>query len=103
MKGMLMDGYTMQDKPSKIKTIEEFFALIQEHYDSQGVDRVSPDDAARGIINMLMKRVGEGEMKKVPDNMPEKIRPLFQHRTSEQAVQAGRRRTTKRELEVPES
>ncbi len=102
MKGMLMDGYDYKGKPLKIKTIEEFYDAIQLNYDSQRRDTVSPDEAARGVINMLYKKVGEGEMRKVADNMPIKIRPLFQLRGPEQAARPGRRRTTKRELEVPQ-
>jgi hypothetical protein len=31
-------------------------------------------------MNVLFNRIGEGEMRKVADNMPLKLKPLFEHR-----------------------
>ena len=96
MKGMLMDGYDLKDKPLKMKSVEEFYEYIQQYYDAQRRDIINSRDAARAVINVLNKRMGGGEMQKVAANMPEKIRRLFQE-ASQQAAQ-----TSRRELEIPQ-
>ncbi len=99
MKGMLMDGYDPRDKPLKMKTIEEFYDCIQDYYDAQRRAVINPEDAARGVINTLALRMGGGEMQKVADNMPERIKPLFE-RAAQETRKPGRERAAKREIEV---
>ena len=79
MKGMLMDNYNPpQDKSEKIKTLEEFYDSIQDYYDSQRRDVISAKEASTGVIKTLFKKIGSGEMRKLADNMPLKLKPLFQ-------------------------
>lgn len=101
MKGMMFDGYTLSGKPLKIRNLAEFFDLVQEQYDAGPGNVINADDACRGVINIIIDKVGEGEMKKIIANMPEDLRPLFQVRTPEQKAQPSRRRITERKLEIP--
>ncbi len=84
MKGMMFDGFNpIKDKKEKVKTEVEFYNQVQTYYDSQRRDLISGKEATMGVVNMLIDRVGEGEMKKVADNMPLKLKPLFRQRTKE--------------------
>ncbi len=78
MKGMMMDGYDYQQKPVRMRTIEDFYSCIQDYYDSQRRDEINAEDATHAVITMLKKRIGEGEMHKVAANMPLELKPLFQ-------------------------
>jgi uncharacterized protein (DUF2267 family) len=80
-KGMLFDGYdTAESKKEKVKTVTDFYEQIQTHYDPTDRDIISGQQATFGVINVLFNRIGEGEMRKVADNMPLKLKPLFEHR-----------------------
>jgi uncharacterized protein (DUF2267 family) len=101
MKGMMFDGYDYSGKPMKIKTIEEFFSHIQEKYGAGQGEGVNADEACRGVMNIVSEKLGEGEMAKINANLPEHLRPLFQHRTSDQSARQIRTQTTRRKLEIP--
>jgi uncharacterized protein (DUF2267 family) len=82
MKGMLIDSYDpIKDKKEKIKTEEEFYDHVQDYYDSQRRDIISAKEATSGVINTLFNRIGEGEMQKVADTMPLKLKPLFRQKS----------------------
>jgi uncharacterized protein (DUF2267 family) len=78
MKGMMMDGYNIANKPLKIRDLEEFYEQIQQNYDGTRRDIVNSSAAARAVIKVLCRRMGGGEMAKIGANMPEKIRRLFE-------------------------
>jgi hypothetical protein len=60
--------------------VQEFYEQIQIHYGPADIDVISGQQAAFGVINVLFNRIGEGEMRKIADNMPLKLKPLFEHR-----------------------
>lgn len=78
MKGMMMDGYDYQEKPARIKTVEDFYNCIQEYYDVLRRDELNAKDVTHAVVTMLKKRVGEGEVRKIAANMPAELKPLFQ-------------------------
>ena len=66
MKGMLMDGYDLKDKPLKMKSVEEFYEYIQQYYDAQRRDIINSRDAARAVINVLNKGWAAAKCRKLP-------------------------------------
>ena len=50
MKGMLMDGYDLTEKPAKIWTQDLFFELIQEYYNPFKRNAIHPEDAVRAVV-----------------------------------------------------
>ncbi len=81
-KGMLFDGYNPTESAKcKAKTLQEFYELIQLHYEPTRQDIIGAQEATFGVINTLFNRIGAGEMKKVADTMPQKLKPLFQPRS----------------------
>ena len=95
MKGMLMDGYDIRNKPVKMRSVEEFFEYVQQYYDAQRRDIIRADDVVRAVVAVLNRRMGGGEMQKVAANLPEKIRRLFESATLEAEA------ATSREVEIP--
>ncbi len=96
MKGMLMDGYDLKEKPLRIRSVEEFYEYIQQYYDWQRRETIEAEKATRAVIAVLNRRMGGGEMQKVAANMPEKIRRLFEDAGVEIAQPE-----TSREVEIP--
>jgi uncharacterized protein (DUF2267 family) len=82
MKGMLFDGYEPKNKPIKVRSVEDFYDVIQENYDAQNREMINADFALQAVVNVLFRRMGP-EMRKVAANMPEKIAPLFEEKPME--------------------
>ena len=53
MKGMLMDGYDLKDKPVRMRSVEEFYDYIQQYYDWQRRETIETEKAARAVITVL--------------------------------------------------
>lgn len=77
MKGMMMDGYTLKNKPERIRDLEGFLELVQVNYDASMRDIIEPEDAVVVVLKVLNSRMGGGELTKVAANMPEPIKRLF--------------------------
>jgi uncharacterized protein (DUF2267 family) len=78
MKGMIMDGYDLKEKPLRIRTPEEFYYFVQEYYDYRRVDLVDSADVVHAVLNVLSRRIGAGEMTKLAANLPPEVRRLFE-------------------------
>ena len=77
MKGMMMDGYSLKNKPERIRDIEGFLEYVQANYDASMRDIINPEDAVITVVNVLNSHMGGGEMRKVAANMPQQLRRLF--------------------------
>lgn len=77
MKGMLMDGYDLAEKPAGIWTQDLFFELVEEYYNPFKRNAIHPEDAVRAVIRVLNRRMGGGEMCKFAATMPLEIKELF--------------------------
>lgn len=77
MKGMLLDGYTMKEKPVKLRDAEEFLLYIQANYDSRLGDIIDTEEVVKAVVAVLTQRMGGGEMQKIAATMPERIKRLF--------------------------
>lgn len=78
LKGMMMDGYSLKNKPERIRDLEGFLELVQANYDSTMHDMINPEDATITVLNVLNSHIGGGEFTKVAANMPAPIQRLFQ-------------------------
>ena len=77
MKGMVMDGYDLTEKPARIWTQDLFFELVEEYYNPFKRNAIHPEEAARAVVKVLNHRMGGGEMCKVAATMPLEIKELF--------------------------
>ncbi len=96
MKGMMVDGYDLRNKPARIRDLEGFLEYVQANYDVSMRDVIDPEDATIAVIGVLNKRMGGGEMSKVAANMPEKIRRLFR----EAGVEVPEQQALREEAEI---
>jgi uncharacterized protein (DUF2267 family) len=78
MKGMMMDSYDYQQKPVRMRTIEDFYSCVQDYYDAQRRDIINPETVTHAVIMTLQRRIGEGEISKIAANMPAELKSLFQ-------------------------
>jgi uncharacterized protein (DUF2267 family) len=77
LKGMMMDGYTLKNKPERIRDLEGFLELVQANYDATMHDIINPEDATITVLNVLNDHIGGGELCKVAANMSAPIQRLF--------------------------
>jgi uncharacterized protein (DUF2267 family) len=77
LKGMMMDGYLLRNKPERIRDLEGFLELVQANYDSTMHDMINSEDATITVLNVLNSHIGGGEFTKVAANMPAPIQRLF--------------------------
>jgi uncharacterized protein (DUF2267 family) len=82
MKGMMLDGYDLKNKPLRIRSEDEFFELVQQYFDASRRDVVDAEEATEAVARVLNRRMG-GEMTKAASILPEKIRRLFETAESE--------------------
>lgn len=78
MKGMMMDGYDIKDKPLTMRSLDEFFEMVQQNYDGQRRDIVNAGQASRAVIKVLKNKMG-GEVLKASASMPGAIKRLFEN------------------------
>jgi uncharacterized protein (DUF2267 family) len=64
-KGMMMDGYSLKDKPLRIRDLESFLEYIQANYDASMRDMINSEDAFVTVVGILHRRMGGGEMCKL--------------------------------------
>jgi uncharacterized protein (DUF2267 family) len=77
MKGMLMDGYDLTEKPARLWTQDLFFELIEEYYNPYKRNAIHPEDAVQAVVRVLNRKMSGGEMCKVAATMPLEIKDLF--------------------------
>jgi len=75
LKGIFFDGYDPSGKPLTIRSREELFNEIQDRFDK--AEGLSGEVITRAVLKVLYRRVGEGEMDDIKDNMPADIQGLF--------------------------
>lgn len=72
--GMYYNGWTPNDKPVKMRTVDEFLDRVQEQL-PKGMD---PMRVTAGIIRVIERHVTAGEMKDVRRNFPEKLSEIWE-------------------------
>lgn len=77
MKGMLLDGYTLKEKPVKLRDADEFLLYVQANYDSQMGDIIDAEEVVEAVVTVLTRRMGGGEIQKIAATLPERVRRLF--------------------------
>lgn len=76
IRGSYYEGWTPNDKPEKIRHIEEFTQSILEkmEWDTTGMDG---EEIARAVFAVMADHVSEGEVEDVKSNLPKEIRELW--------------------------
>jgi uncharacterized protein (DUF2267 family) len=72
--GIYYEGWEPEDKPERIRHIEEFLARVGEAFGWQSEDS---ERAARAVFNVLAHRISEGEIQDIKGILPQELRELW--------------------------
>ena len=75
VRGLYYDQWHPADKPDKSRTQEEFLGRVAEEL--QGVRPVNPETAARAVFKVATGHVSPGQVEKVKQALPTRIRTLW--------------------------
>ena len=81
LKGIYVDNWEYKDKPSEIRTIEDFkneVKRLQDHYGEQQFNWETPtEEIIRTVISTLGKYISKGEFEDIMTQMPKPLKELF--------------------------
>lgn len=80
LRGMYYEGWNPSNTPLRLRTKEEFLALIALGYDRAQLD-VDPEEALKVVIDLLSSNISEGEMEDVKHSMPADIQEMWPETT----------------------
>ncbi len=76
VRGMYYEGWDPSITPLRIKKAEEFLAYIEMSFDraQPGID---PEEALSAVLNVLSRKISEGEIKDIRSLLPADIQKLW--------------------------
>jgi uncharacterized protein (DUF2267 family) len=77
LKGVYFDGYKPAGKPIKFKTKEEFLERVMGQF-PEAMSMEEAENATDAVLTVLEATVTEGEIADVRNNMPQKLKDLFE-------------------------
>jgi uncharacterized protein (DUF2267 family) len=80
IRGIYYEGWHPAHKPMKIRTRDEFLALIQERYrrPDNPLDPGTAEALFQALFRILQRRVTEGELEDVRRLLPESIQSMIE-------------------------
>lgn len=75
IRGAFFEGWRPQDKPGRIKTVEEFLRPLDELFSFKG--EIEAEPAVRAVFGVLSRHVTKGEIEDVKACLPTQIRELW--------------------------
>lgn len=75
IRGIYYEGYTMSGKPLKIRSREDFVALVGRELRRN--PEIDPEEAAEGVFAVLDRKISKGEMKDIKSQLPKDIKELW--------------------------
>jgi uncharacterized protein (DUF2267 family) len=75
IRGFYYEGWTLTDKPLKERHREEFLAHIKHAFRND--ERMDPEQIARGVFQVLTRRISEGEIEDIKHLLPAELRELW--------------------------
>jgi uncharacterized protein (DUF2267 family) len=75
IRGIYYDGYTMSGKPLKIRSKDDFVALVGRELRRN--PELDPEGAAEGVFAVLDKKISKGEIKDIKSQLPKDIKELW--------------------------
>jgi len=78
IRGLYFEGWTPAGKPVRIRHVDEFVDMVNDHFSDQDlVDLYDPDDITRAVLQVLSGHVSAGEIKDIIATLPEPLRQLW--------------------------
>lgn len=79
IRGFYYEGWKLTDKPLKERHKEEFLAHIKHAFRND--ERMDPERIARGVFQVLARRISEGEIEDIKHLLPAELRELWSPET----------------------
>jgi uncharacterized protein (DUF2267 family) len=84
LKAIYVDGWKYNDKPEKIKSIEEFIEKVNEHqktpYYEEDLYKYVIDEESIGIVlSSLRQFMSDGELEDILAQLPNELKSLFNY------------------------
>ncbi len=77
LKGIYYDGWQPSKVPVKIRTKEEFFALVLEYFPKDMNYMINPTLATSAVFNVLATRISTGEIEDIQSILPKDLKDLW--------------------------
>ena len=74
IRGIYYEGWTLADKPARLRTKDEFLGAVAVEADNMAVD---PERAVRAVFGVISEHVSPGEVEDCKRELPEPIRELW--------------------------
>lgn len=82
MKGIYADNWTYRERPTGIRTLEEFTEEVKRHQNMYGENRfdweMPTKDMVHIVLSELSQYISEGETRHILSQLPEDIRQLIE-------------------------
>lgn len=75
IRGMFYEGFDPSERPLRLKTPDDFYDRVAEHY--RGDPFVDIPAIVDAVFDLLRERVSDGEICDVALNMPDAMKPLW--------------------------
>jgi uncharacterized protein (DUF2267 family) len=75
IRGFYYEGWKLTNKPLKERHREEFLAHIKHAFRND--ERMDPEQIARGVFRVLVRRISAGEIEDVKQVLPAELRELW--------------------------
>lgn len=75
VRGLYFEGWKPSGMPNKDRTRQALFDAIGANLRSNA--QITPDHAARAVIDLLSRKISEGELADVKQSMPHEVRELW--------------------------
>jgi uncharacterized protein (DUF2267 family) len=75
IRGIYYEGYTMSGKPLRIRSKDDFIALVGRELRRN--PEIDPEEAAEGVFAVLEKKISKGEIKDIKSQLPRDVKELW--------------------------
>jgi len=77
IRGFYYEGWDPTAKPVKERHLEQFLARITREIRTADADSVDPENVARAVFTVLVRRISDGEIADVKHVLPRDVRELW--------------------------
>jgi uncharacterized protein (DUF2267 family) len=82
LKGIYADNWTYRERPTEIRTLEEFTEEVKRHQDMYGENRFDWQMPTKEIVHIVLSElsqyISDGEIRHILSQLPEDIRHLVE-------------------------
>ena len=80
LRGIFFDGWKPSKTPDDIRTPQEFIADVAQR--ARGHQEFDPNHAARGVLQLLERKMTPGQIEKIVEQLPEELKAYWRDQTA---------------------